>query len=119
MQTAQIFGISIGLILLWCGWLLKGFFKRKERHVASGVIFTIFLYLGIFTVLQNAIFSYRSDLSWEGSWEGHLHVWAGLFGKYLAHILLAFVGFIYKTNKVSGYRAALVVFTALTMFSNA
>jgi hypothetical protein len=118
MQFAQIMGIIIGLILLGCGWLFKSFLKRKGRDVASGVIFTIFLFLGFLTVLQNTIFSYTSDVSGVGSWAGLLLVWADLFGKYLAHILLAFFGFFYKKDKVSGYRIALLIFTAITLFSN-
>lgn len=118
MQLAQIIGIIIGLILLGCGWVLKSFFKRKGWDVASGVIFTIFLYLGVLTVLQNAIFSYASDVRGEGSLEGLLLVWADLFGKYLAHILLAFVGFFYKKDKVFGYQIALLIFIAITLLSN-
>ena len=111
MQTPQITGISIGFCLIATGWLLRKILTSKGRLTAGGVLFTILGYLGALSVFQNLLFQYPATWSWEGV----LLVWTEFFGKSITPIAFAFIGFLYRPNKVAGYVAALITFTVLMM----
>lgn len=114
MQAPQILGIVIGLCLIGFGWLFRRFLVLKEKRTAGGVVFAILAYIGALSVLQNAIFPYASTWSWEGVFM----VWSGFLGKALGLVILAFLGFVYKPNKVAGYVVALIAATMLTVIGS-
>ena len=109
MQAPQILGIVIGLSLICLGWFFSRSLRRFQKHTAGGILFAIFAYIGILSVLQNAIFSYAPTWNWQGVFT----VWAGFLGKAIVPIILAFLGLLYRSNKVGGYIAALIGCTML------
>lgn len=111
MQAPQVLGILIGFFLVVAGWFFRRFLVLKEKHTTGGIFFAILAYLGVLSVLQNAIFSYAPTWNWEGVFA----VWAGLFGKALVPITFAFLGFFYRSDKVAGYIVALIAITMLGM----
>lgn len=111
MDAPNFVGIAIGLCFLLVGAF--GWFKlyASQKRLAWGVSSAIFLFVGLFTAAQNLLFSYPSTWSWEGFW---LYK-AEFFGKLFAPIVLAFLGFIYRPNKLVGYVAVLVL-SAIVLF---
>lgn len=110
MQAPQILGIVIGATLIGLGFIIWRIQKEKKRTWAR-LISVIVFYIGTLSVIQNALFSYASTWSWQGVFL----VWAGLFGQALGPIIVAFLGCLYRPNRVAGYAVVLVILTGAMM----
>lgn len=113
MQEPQLLGILIGVFFILFGVFIKRHLIKKEKNVLGGVLFTIFIYIGVLSILQNTFFSYLP--TWE--WAGVIMAWSDMLGRYTGFIILSLVGLLYKPNKVAGYTTTLIVITALYIFN--
>lgn len=110
MQAPQILGMFIGAALMAFGVFIWRVQKDKKRTWVGILAVTAF-YFGMLSFAQNAMFSYAATWSWEGVF----YVWTGMFGQALAPVLFAFLGCLYRPNRVAGYAVMLVVLTGLMM----